>query len=147
MKRVISLFLSLALFACLTVPAFAVETAPQQQETIYLEDGSYIVVTLQVDPMTRSSTKSGSKSYTCFNENHVKQWLYTLKGTFTYDGSSSEAVNARASYSIYNRDWKLVESNPYCDGSYAIADAAFESSNDYRSITIEIYCDENGNIS
>ena len=105
------------------------------------------MVTLQADPMTRSSTKSGNKTYTYYSPSKVKQWSYILTGTFTYDGSSSEAVKARASYSIYNRDWKLVESNPYCDGSYAIADAAFESSNDYRSITIEIYCDKNGNIS
>ena len=145
MKKVFSLVTAVMLIFCLALPAFASEQ--EEKQILPFEDGSYIVVTLRADNRTRATTPASTKTYTYYNSEDERQWSYTLRAVFTYNGINAEAVSAEASYTIYNREWSLTESDPHCQGAYAIADATFESSSDgSRSITVRLYCDGHGNI-
>ena len=145
MKKVFSLVTAVMLIFCLALPAFASEQ--KEKQILPFEDGSYIVVTLWADNRTRATTPASTKTYTYYNSEDERQWSYTLRAVFTYDGISAveRCVEARAA--IYNREWRLTESDPHCQGAYAIADATFESPSDgSRSITMRLYCDGHGNI-
>ena len=147
MKKAISLLTALFILSCMAFPAFAAEQAQTEKTVLPFEDGSYLVVTLEVDSLARATTPVATKTYMYYNSEDERQWDYTLRAVFTYDGISADAISAEARAAIYNREWSLTESDPHCQGAYAIADATFESSSDgSRSITVRLYCDGHGNI-
>ncbi len=135
MKKITVLITSIILIAItLNFSSFAASSsnkltpAQSTNETIYLEDGSYIVVTTSYTQRAISSetkatsTRSlifevvGSQSYNCYSNNEIV-WIYALYGTFTVTYGES-AVCTAASYSttIYNNIWK------FSDGSATYSD-------------------------
>ena len=145
MKKVISMFTAFLMVLCMAFPVFSAE---KRDKTVLLfEDGSYLVIMLEADPQTRAAAPTASKSYTYYNSNDERQWIFMLRASFMYDGTNSEAISAEAAYTIVNRDWVLTDSDAYCQGAAAIGEAVFEHSTmGAVPVTVTIRCDKNGNI-
>ena len=69
-----------------------------------------------------TNTITGSKKITFKNSDDVTQWSATLKGTFTYTGSSATCTSASVSYSIENSKWKITTADASRSGNKAIGD-------------------------
>ncbi|MBO5290709.1 MAG: hypothetical protein J6K64_06385 [Clostridia bacterium] len=123
MKRFIAITLSLIIIlSAISFNASASygEINDEITETIYFEDGSYIVITLEETTYSRATnTKSGSKTYTYTNSDNEKQWSVTLNGTFTYTGSTATCTNATISKVIYDDAWKFTSATTSKSGNKA----------------------------
>ena len=108
MKRLFAFCLSFILLipvSCL--PATANDMTNTTVE--YFDDGSYIVITVaeQETALFATSTKSGSKFVNHYNSDDEKQWTVTIRGTFSYTGTSSTCTAASVTYEIYNDSWRM----------------------------------------
>lgn len=145
MKKATMILMTILLIVCTAFPVMASENA--NNRVITFENGSYMVITLEMDQYSRTLTPQVTKTYTYYNASDDRQWAYTLTAQFTYDGSSAEAIVAKPAAIIYNRDWVLTDSDAYCQGAAAIGEAVFEHSTmGAVPITVTIRCDKNGNI-
>ncbi len=132
MKRALSLaIIAILLMNILSVSTFAVSGSSIESpidlgaaENIeYFSDGSYLITTIEpVDGISQmsTSTKSGSKSYRYYNSKDVQQWVVTIIGTFSYNGSSATCTNSRTSYTVYNSKWKVKNATATKSGNKAI---------------------------
>ena len=153
MKHKLTTFIMvLALISVFAVPAFAEGTdgSYTTRETKYYEDGSYDVIVTTIDvpqvslfATTKSKTVSTTNHH--FDENKVKQWDFTLKGTFEYNGSTAKATAASCSYTIFDSKWKCTTKNSWTSGATAKASATFKwiASVD---VTIGLKCSPSGTI-
>lgn len=93
--------------------------------TTYFEDGSYIITTISEESfVTRAaSTKSGKKTTTFYNSDNVAQWSATLKGTFTYNGSSATCTASSITHKIYSSNWKTASASATKSGNKATGKA------------------------
>lgn len=129
MKRAISLLTSLAMvfIFCFTTLAAVEETASRVQASIeYLNDGSYIETTITEEKTSYSArattTINGSKKITHKSSNGEVLWTATLKGTFTYTGSSSACTASSITYSVVNDNWKITSATASKSGNKATGD-------------------------
>lgn len=133
MKRIISFFFAVAMiFSVSCVSVFADDSTLVSCETVYFEDGSYMVKTVREDISVQPNsiqavkTKSGSATVDTYNASGDRVVSVTVRGSFRYDGSSAEAITASCSYNIIQSGWSCVSSDAYCDGPTAFANAVFE---------------------
>ena len=93
-------------------------------EITYFEDGSYIETTIIVEDSGISTfatnTVSGSKKIVFKNSNDVTQWSATLRGTYTYTGSSATCTASSITYTINNDNWKITSATASKSGNKAI---------------------------
>lgn len=149
---VMLLFASFLILACI-VPAAAVsgEQFPTRTttDTIYYEDGSYDVVTLTIEvPAARSiGTKSGSKTITKYSEKDVRQFSFTVKGVFAYDGSNAWATNVSASYQIFVSGWSCSDKSTSKSGNSVSGTGTFKKGLSVNYPTVTVYCSSTGVIS
>lgn len=152
MKHKLTTFIMvLALISVFAVPAFAGSTdgSYTTRETKYYEDGSYDVIVTTVDvPQTSflaaTNSKTASTTYHHF-ENNVKQWDFTLKGTFEYNGSTAKATAASCSYAIFDSNWKCITKKSWTSGATAKASATFKRISSV-DVTIGLKCSPSGAI-
>ncbi len=123
-----------------------------QQEVIYLEDGSRIIVTVEELGTRASNTKTGSKSYMYQNASGDNLWKATVTGTFTYTGISATCTAASSSVTIYNDAWYTVSKAAWRSINSAVGE--FTMGHKILGVTIEevdhtlkLTCDKNGNLS
>lgn len=118
MKKIISLTLvSFLLFTILSINS----AAHIEQDITYLSDGSYFVTTI-VEHSTSaraSGTKTGQKTVDYCNSDGEVQWTATIKGTFTYTGSSATCTSASISHYIYDSTWKITAETATKSGNKA----------------------------
>lgn len=132
MKRVLSLaIIVILLMSILSVSTFAASgssiESPIDLDTVenieYFADGSYLITTIEtvnsISPMS-SSTRSSSKSYYYYNSKDVQQWVVTIIGTFSYNGSSATCTSSSTSYTVYNSRWKVKSATATKSGNKAI---------------------------
>lgn len=105
MKKLCSIILVLLCFLCSSINVSAKDTS----DIVYLEDGSYLIIETSDKISTRANnTKSGTKTISHYSDDDEKLWDATIRGTFTYTGSSSTCTAATISYNIYNDNWKIT---------------------------------------
>ncbi len=98
-------------------------SAKNTSEIIYLKDGSYLIIELTEEAISRASnTKSGTKTMSHYNNDNEKLWDATLRGTFTYTGSSVTCTKATITYNIYNDNWKFTSATASKSGNKATGD-------------------------
>lgn len=101
------------------------------EEIIQNSDGTYIVIDTEIGESYAlrdgRSTRSASKTYTYRSYSGSTLWTFTLRGTFSYNGSSSSAQNASATYSIRDYSWSCDDYSSYCSGDTAYGSAYFSS--------------------
>lgn len=101
------------LLSCLTITSTAIcenTTVYDDISKIYLEDGSYFIISIveEADYARSSNTKSGQKKIIHYNTNDEILWSATLKATFTYTGSSATCTNTTISYSVNDSNWSII---------------------------------------
>lgn len=119
MKKFISiLLLSITIISLTNSIAFGYN---HEESKIALNNNFYIVVTITEDQSISriSNTKTGTKTITGYHGDS-KCWDATIRGTFTYDGSSSTCTSASISYTIYNSLWKITSATATESGNKAI---------------------------
>ena len=155
MKKLVSLFMTLALMLCIPVGAGAVsqsQPTDSQTQVIWYENGAYAEITTQVfdeiaEARATTSSKQAATTYTYYDESGAKALTFTLHADFSYDHSTSKATKAYGTYSIKKSGWSLSDSDVYCSGDTAYGDATFSGPNDYAYPSLQISCDPDGNIS
>lgn len=121
-------------------------------ETIYLEDGSYIVVELNITEQRSTSSKTASKSYVFNGSSGEVKWKATLTGTFTYNGTSASCTAASCTVSITDDVWYVISKSASKSGNSAIGNVIMGRKFlgikiDEETLNMKITCDGNGNIS
>ena len=127
MKKTISSILLLIMLFTTAIPCYAESRMSNFDDSSieFFSDGSYMTTTIQIESeaSTRAtSTKTGSKIDRFYDSDGVLQWTITLKGTFTYNGSTSTCTNSEVSYSVSDSKWKVKEAVASKSGSSAIGD-------------------------
>lgn len=148
MKKVLSLFLVLLLaFSSVSISAFAEDCV------IYLENGYYVVRTVEEIPAVHASSasdvrvKQGVATETYYDASDELVAIVTVYGTFEYDGSKAEAIEASYEYEEYN-GWSFQRGIAYCSGASAIASVTFENppTLEFRAVA-RLTCSPTGSLS
>lgn len=93
-------------------------------ETENLEDGYYIITTIEEKNILRSSqTKSGTKTKKFYNDKDQVMWSVSVHGTFTYTGSNSKCTASTVSTTCPGSTWKIISCNASKTGNKATASA------------------------
>lgn len=115
MKKILSLTMIFVLVCSFNVSSFAVVNNNEifaRSDIEYLEDGSYIVTEITVGnsdfSVAAANTKSGSKTIKHYGSNNELQWTATIKGTFSYTGSTAMCTASSITYSILDDSWKIT---------------------------------------
>ena len=152
MKKVSYILLIVVMILSVVSNVQADEKTVQGQNTIYLENGDYILVEL-MEGMSRSIySQSGSKSYTCYDSDGVAKWQAVLKATFIYTGSSSTCTDASCDITIYDSSCYLISKNASRSGNTAygtvtVGRKILGITHDQNTINLTLTCDVNGNLS
>lgn len=149
MRKLIQKMETLVLLACCFFmcngKALAVDTI---QEVIQYDDGTYAEITLtEEDVMSRTTTKTGTKTYTYKSASGDIIFTYTLKTYFQYDGSTSKAVTCSTTYNIVESGWSKKSDSHYCSGNKAYGTAKFSNSSTSKTASLTITCSKDGKIS
>ncbi|MBQ8496624.1 MAG: hypothetical protein IJ489_04105 [Clostridia bacterium] len=165
-KRIFSILLTFLLVFALTPSAFAANDIELDNknttEIIYLDNGSYITITLitqDISPLSLESTnstsfiKTGNKVVTCNDKNGNLEWEYTLFAEFSVvEGVSATCTSATYTHAIYNNDWSFSNGNATKSGNTAYGTGTFKEKFLFvtihtANIDISISCDVYGNLS
>lgn len=155
MKRVLSFVLAILILVLSTslcaLPAEAAET----EDIIYFDDGSYAVITMEIENSLARTTNSisGSKSYHYYSSSGILAWVLNIQATFSYDGTNrAQCKDAKATVTVYNSNYTVVTKYATFSGNTATATATIKrttlgvtaSEKDY---SVTVTCDKDGNLS
>lgn len=158
MKKVFTKALSVVLAMVFALSMFTIFASAEttSDEIVYLEDGGYIVVTIEQEdiPSTRATKEVGyTKSHTYYNSSNVRQWEFRVTGRFTVNvGVSATATSAVTSLTYYTDDWQYSNRTAYTSGNKAIGEITMKRYSNGSVVQtvndkITITCDVNGNCS
>ena len=109
-------------------------------------------ISISVTNSVARSAKEGSKTIYCKNSAGKTMWSLTVKGTFTYNGSTSSCTSASASTSITDATWKITNKSSSKSGNTAKATATaicYLNGNPINSATktVSLKCSASGKLS
>lgn len=121
MYKLISLLISiLIIMPGLSLNSFALSRSNQASSAVYLEDGNYIIITLEDITLSRASnTKTGRRTLNYYNSDNEVLWKATLTATFTYTGSSATCTSASITYSVNDSSWQIISATASKSGNTA----------------------------
>lgn len=151
--RILSTILAFALLiAVIPEYAYASVDLDYYSDVIYLEDGSYITISIDEFSARSSGTKTGRKTYTYRDSDGVALWTAVLTASFTYTGSSSTCTSASCSVTVSDSDWYEKSNTTTRSGNTATT--ALVMGQKFLGITVSTHnytltlsCDANGNLS
>lgn len=136
---------------CISASAF---DAPSNSVRICFSDGSYCVQTIVAETndycenLAVSSTKTGIKSSRYYNANGVLQFTVSVRGTFSYTGTTATATASQYTYTISDSSWSFVSGRSYCSGVTATASCTFRSSAAVqKALSVSLTCSPTGVLS
>ena len=150
--KLLTIITGAGLFLFMTTAAFA-ETGTTTVETEYFPDGSYAVITTNIEPVSATTfatetTKSANRTYTYYASDNSKEWTFTLTGTFTYNGTTAKATKAETSYNIYVSGWKCIYKHGSVSGAVAAGQGTFQyKSGLTKNVSLSLKCSPTGSIS
>lgn len=151
MKRMLCLLISIVFLFSFPVFASAAETTVNQS-IIHYDDGSYLVITIQETTARATGTKSGTAIYEYNNADGSVAWQATLKGTFTYNGSTATCTSSSCDITINASEFYVVSKTVGKSGGTATASVTMGRK--FLGITIAqdayeltLTCDKDGNLS
>lgn len=157
MKKTISLALTLVLLACtfFCVPVGALTNDGNTVVSVeYLENGDYIetiIVTESSGVSTYSGTKTGTKTANYKNSAGAILWSVTIRGTFSYNGSTAICTSCSHSTTSPGSNWYIKSSSSSRSGAtataYATAHYSDNSGSFDKSMSISVTCSKFGVIS
>lgn len=122
MKKIISLIM----LVVMALSTLAINTLAYNEnnnsKVIYMEDGSYLVVDIIEDATNAraTSTKSGTKNLNYYSADDELLWKATLKGTFSYNGSSATCTAASITHTVYDSSWRITSATATKSSNQAI---------------------------
>lgn len=142
----------LLIISMLPICCLAKSIPASTTEIIYLDDGSYITIELTQTENRASGTKTGSKAYTHYSNSGSQNWRAVLRGTFSYTGSSATCTAAACDVTITDTDWYIVTKTATKSGNSAIGELTMGQkflgiTIDKESVSMQLSCDANGNLS
>lgn len=145
------LLLGLTLVLMLILPT-NINALEENYNTTYYENGYYYEISISVTNSVARSAKEGSKTIYCKNSAGKTMWSLTVKGTFTYNGSTSSCTSASASTSITDTTWKITNKSSSKSGNTAKATATaicYLNGNPINSATktVSLKCSVSGKLS
>lgn len=160
-KRIVYTSVVFALLFAFVFPVSAAEKDSGVPSLSYIEevfeDGSYFQVTIietSSDAVRRATnTKTGSKVYNYVDSNHKSLWTITVKGSFTYNGSTSKCTNSSVSVKSYVSNWTVSGAKAWKSGSTAYASAQGKMKNVLGQTTrtvnkqVSLTCSPSGKLS
>lgn len=160
-KRIVYTSVVFALLFAFVFPVSAAEKDSGEPSLSYIEevfeDGSYFQVTIMEtssDAVRRATnTKTGSKVYNYVDSNHKSLWTITVKGSFTYNGSTSKCTNSSVSVKSYVSNWTVSGAKAWKSGSTAYASAQGKMKNVLGQTTrtvnkqVSLTCSPSGKLS
>lgn len=153
MKRLLALLVCLILVtSTLVIPASATETFENEQiivsQTIEdLGNDSFFIETIYVpSAQPYGSQKTGTKTAQ-YVASGTTIYAISVTGTFTYDGTSSDATSAACKIVTYVANATISGRNAYTSGSSAIATGSVIYGGITLQKTVTLTCDKNGNLS
>lgn len=146
-KKFCAIVLTALLCVCVSIPAFAADDNGRvvSRTVEQYDNGSYAVVTVYDDTTARGGTKTGHKDYEYYVGGSLA-WIYTVHGSFSYNGSSATCTAASATCDIRKSEWHLTANEAYPSGSSAVAKGTVWRSSDGREVypRVSITCTANG---
>ena len=153
MKRIIvTILCAVLIFEAFCLSASAQEISESSVRIDY-PDGSYCIQTIVVERsnspfFTAASTKAGTKSSRYYSASNVLQFTVTVRGTFSYNGTSATATSAQYGYSISDNAWSFVSGSASCSGATATATCKFRSSpTASKTLSVSLTCSPTGVLS
>lgn len=152
MKKALRSILAIALIASvLCVSVSAVGPIKSQTTITYFDDGSYSVSYMlsSARPATRASTAvtDGVKAVEYYNSSDELCFIFTVIGTFSYNGRTATATSSDYDYEVFVSGWSLGSADSYCSGNTAYAEGTFERFLS-RDVVVEtsLSCSPDGNL-
>lgn len=163
MKKLVSFLIAVALLGVSAVPLCAAANLPDEDLSAATpstattldsaaEEG-YEITELEVEeassPTTSagSSTVTGSKTSTRYNALGQRLYSYTLRATFTYNGSSASASSVSYSYRIYNSRWSFRSATTRKSRNTAYGTGTFTYGWSTKNVSLKISCSAKGKLS
>lgn len=153
MKKFLSLLICCLLIGnifALSVAAVELEDEEQiiiSQTVENMGNDCYYVETIYVPAIqSYANAKTGTKTAEYITSGRT---IYTISvtGTFTYDGSTSDATSAAVSISTHVASASILSRNAYTSGASAIATGSVSYLGLTLQKTVTLTCDKNGNLS
>lgn len=150
MKRYLCMLVLLAvLISCFPVITSA---STVENSILYLDDGSYITITLHTIDARAAGTKSGTKIYEYRANDSSLQWQAVLSGKFTYTGTSATCTSSNCAVTVVNSSWYEISETATKSGSSAFANIVMGHrvlgiKVDEHTANLTLTCDANGNLS
>ncbi len=150
-KIVVSLISLLLVLYSFIAPCVAAQGKP---DIIYLEDGSYYVISLNAVQVSRATNSiRGQKIAEYHDQDGTLLWTFVLTASFTYNpGISATCTSADCSVDIYNSAWSCSSKSARAISARAFGDV--EMIQKFLLVTVNtvpvslnITCDNNGNLS
>lgn len=152
MKKAISVLLVLFSLMSILSPSVYATNEVDAVETLWLEDGSYVIVSIEKSPARVANTVSGFKTCTGYGGSGQLLWEAKLEATFAYSGGWYTCTTARCDVTIYAGNWYVVSNNTLRSSNNAYTYLTMGSkllgiTVSEESYTIKLTCDSNGNLS
>lgn len=151
MGRIVSILLVVALLLAFPVQVFAADSNGKTTEIIHFEDGSSVTIELVVLEERAAYTKRATKTYTYRNSLGNAEWSAELIGSFRYDGETATCMSSICNVSISNTNWYVISKSATESGNTAKASLKMgcrsaSITTQTKSLSMQIACDRNGNI-
>ena len=150
MKRCVHIIFSVFLVMCMFTCSAAAESYSSYRDIdiVYFNDGTYLeITTTSSNILGYSNTKNSSKEYTYKSSTGKTILIYTLYGTFSYNGTTSKALDAYSEIDIYQPGWDVSDHEESYSGNTVRGTAVFSGPSGDKTLGGSITCDKNGNIS
>ena len=156
-KKIISTLLStiigIGIFPIFIIHSYATDSIYYSTVIEYLEDGSYIKTDIIEHPSTiLSNTITGQKNIYFYNSDDELQWLYTIEGSYNYDGYDATCTSVSDSFTIYNDNWHIDSHSCWRSSNKAYGTVTMKKK--ILGITVDtivrnvsLSCSPNGNLS
>lgn len=152
MKYIAIMLAFAVILSAFSVSGAAISGEIVREEIITCVDGGTLTITVFESPTRSSNTKSGSSVYIRRDSDGTEQWRCVLNATFTYDGTTSKATSASATFTPANSNWYKDTLYTYRAGNTAYADLTVGQK--FLGITVDTFrytftlsCDKDGNLS
>lgn len=152
MKRIVCIILAMLLLLFVIPTNTMAAQQGHKENIIYLEDGSYLEITISEGVSRAAGTKSGSKTVVYRDSNSAEQWRVVLSGTFTYTGTSATCTASSINATITDTAWYVVSKSASQSG--ATASGELTMGRKFLGITVDkepvgltLTCDKDGNLS
>ena len=125
--------------------------AAEAVETVYFDDGSYMIIEVNYSLARETWSVTGNKQYTYYDSDGVSRWKAVLNGTFNYTGSGATCTASSVNVTIYNSSWYTISKSASKSGNTATGSVTMGLKSAgvtvaRNPVTLTLSCDANGNL-